>query len=138
MQNSAQWPAIPGNLSIARGPARLRQRMSESSVASLSFGQRLNKASSAHLPGGQAHPGSFTQRWSIIQHGADRRASESESTQAIALAQLVAIRNCLCCNLAAGMRRPPRRDHQNGTFPTSICLRRKETIAIVWLTRLLD
>jgi hypothetical protein len=29
-------------------------------------------------------------------------------------------------------------DHQNGTFPTSICLRRKETIAIVRLTRLWD
>ena len=41
---------MTGNRSMARRPGRLRQRMFESSVASSSFGQRLNKACSAHLP----------------------------------------------------------------------------------------
>ena len=43
-------PVMTGNRSVARRPGRLRQRMFESSVASSSFGQRLNKACSAHLP----------------------------------------------------------------------------------------
>jgi hypothetical protein len=88
--------------------------------------------------GGQAHPGSFPQRLSIIQYDPDGERQSRNLLNPSPWAQLVAIRNCLCCNLTTGMRRRRAGDHQNGTCPTSIRLRRKETIAVVRLTRLLD
>src|SRR6476620_7698414 len=44
-----------------------------------------------------------------LQHGADGERQSRNLLKPSPWARLVAIRNCLCCNLAAGMRRPPRR-----------------------------
>ena len=42
-------PTMTGSFAIARRPARLRQRISEGSIASWRSGQRVNSASSAHM-----------------------------------------------------------------------------------------